>query len=78
MYSPFILPCKHSLLPKEAIKRANVRFAIEYFGSKINSGFAKYAYSSKVEGSRETYLKDVNAALVRVSIIKMEQKEKYL
>lgn len=58
-----------NLLPKEPIKRANVRFAIEYFASKIVAGFYKFAFNSKAEGARETYETEVNAALVRVSII---------
>lgn len=58
-----------SLLPKEAIKRANVRFAIEYFGTKVAGSFHKYAFNDKNEGALETYKADVNAALVRVSTL---------
>ncbi|CAO3639710.1 unnamed protein product [Mucor hiemalis] len=56
-----------NLLPKEAIKRANIRFAIEYFGSKINASVFKYVTNQKVEGSRATFESEVNSALVRVS-----------
>lgn len=64
-----VLPIKNKtrLLPKEAIKRAQIRFAIEYFSSKIQSGFHKYAFNFKAEGAREAYETDVNAGLVRVS-----------
>jgi glutathione S-transferase len=55
------------LLPKEPIKRANIRFAIEYFGSKVNASSYKYVFNSKAEGAREAYENDINAALVRVS-----------
>ncbi|CAO3639706.1 unnamed protein product [Mucor hiemalis] len=54
-----------NLLPKEAIKRANIRFAIEYFGSKINASVFKYVTNQKVEGSRATFESEVNSALVR-------------
>ncbi|KAI7894971.1 thioredoxin-like protein [Mucor mucedo] len=61
------------LLPKEAIKRAHVRFGIEYFASKITAGFNKYAFNYKGEGAREAYEVDVNAALVRFNEILTQQ-----
>jgi glutathione S-transferase len=57
-----------NLLPKEPLKRANIRFAIEYFSTKVNAVFYKYVFNSKAEGAREAFEKDVNAGLVRVSV----------
>ncbi|CAO3634581.1 unnamed protein product [Mucor hiemalis] len=62
-----------NLLPKEAIKRANVRFAIEYFGTKVAGSFHKYAFNDKNEGALETYKADVNAALVRFAELLTQQ-----
>ena len=56
-------------MPKEAIKRAHIRFAIEHFGSKVNASFFKYVFNHTAENARETFEKDVNAALARVSYL---------
>jgi glutathione S-transferase len=53
-------------LPKEAIKRANIRFAIEYFSSKVNANFFKYVFNTSAENARADFEKNVNADLVRV------------
>jgi hypothetical protein len=60
----------HSLLPKEALKRAHVRFAIEYFSSKINAEFYKYVFNQSAENARANFETNVNAGLIRVSITK--------
>lgn len=60
----------HSLLPKEALKRAHVRFAIEYFSSKINAEFYKYIFDQSAENARANFETNVNASLNRVSITK--------
>lgn len=59
--------CVYSLLPKEPLKRANIRFAIEYFSSKINTEFYKYVFNQSAENARENFETNVNAALIRVS-----------
>lgn len=56
-----------SLLPKEAIRRANVRFVIEFFTTKINGVFFKYLFGSQDEAAFEEFDKEINASLVRVS-----------
>jgi glutathione S-transferase len=58
--------CRNSLLPKEPLKRANVRFAIEYFGTKIAPEPYKY-FGNKAENALETFKKSINEALKRVS-----------
>lgn len=57
-----------SLLPKEPLKRAHVRFAIEYFSSKVNAEFYKYIFDQNAENARANFQTNVNAALNRVSI----------
>lgn len=56
------------MLPKEAIRRANVRFAIEFFGSKITPAFYKFVLNSKESGAFEQYKETINAGLERVRI----------
>lgn len=64
-------------MPKEAIKKANVRFAIEYFSSKINAAFFKYLMGDrKAEGALESFDKDINASLDRVSFINIRNWKK--
>lgn len=58
----------HSLLPKEPLKRAHVRFAIEYFSSKISAEFYKYVFNQSAENARANFETNVDAALNRVSI----------
>lgn len=56
-----------SLLPKEPLKRAHVRFAIEYFSSKVNAEFYKYIFDQSAENARANFETNVNVALNRVS-----------
>lgn len=57
----------YRLLPKEPLKRAHVRFAIEYFSSKINTEFYKYVINQSAENARENFETNINTALIRVS-----------
>lgn len=59
--------CMRRLLPKEPLKRAHVRFAIEYFSSKINTEFYKYVINQSAENARENFETNINTALIRVS-----------
>jgi glutathione S-transferase len=56
-------------LPDGALQRAQVRFAIEYFSSKISSEWYKFLQNFKSAEAREAYDKNINAALVRVRYI---------
>ncbi|KAI8881520.1 glutathione S-transferase [Backusella circina FSU 941] len=53
------------LLPDGALQRAQVRFAIEYFSSKISSEWYKLLQNFKSAEAREAYDKNINTALVR-------------
>ncbi|KAK4519764.1 Chitin deacetylase 1 [Mucor velutinosus] len=64
---------KANLLPKEPLKRANVRFAIEYFSSKISSEFYKYLFNQSAENARENFETNVNAALIRFNELLLQQ-----
>lgn len=56
-----------SLLPKDPIKRAEVRFVIEFFASKVAS--QQYALLSNFnEESAQKFKENVNAAYKRVSV----------
>jgi glutathione S-transferase len=65
----FILIVKNRLLPDGALQRAQVRFAIEYFSSKVSSEWYKFLQNFKSAEAREAYDKNINAALVRVRYI---------
>ncbi|CEP08342.1 hypothetical protein [Parasitella parasitica] len=62
-----------NLLPKEPLKRAYVRFAIEYFSSKINSEFYKYIFNQNAENARENFETNINASLVRFNELLLQQ-----
>ncbi|KAF1805323.1 thioredoxin-like protein [Mucor lusitanicus] len=62
-----------NLLPKEPLKRANIRFAIEYFSSKINTEFYKYVFNQSAENARENFETNVNAALIRFNELLLQQ-----
>ncbi|KAI8073595.1 glutathione S-transferase [Thamnidium elegans] len=64
---------KANLLPKEAIRRANVRFVIEFFTTKINGVFFKYLFGSQDESSFEEFDKEINASLVRLDKLLTQQ-----
>jgi hypothetical protein len=55
------------LLPKEAINRANIRFAIEFFGSKLSPSLYKFALNSKDVGAFDLFKETLNAGFKRVS-----------
>jgi glutathione S-transferase len=57
----------NSLLPKEPLKRANIRFAIEYYASNISPNIYSYA-RNKEANAEETFRENVNKAFKRVSI----------
>lgn len=60
-----------SLLPKDPLKRAYVRYFIEYYSSKVQSEFFKYAFNIKAENAFTDYEKNVSGALDRVSYTTM-------
>lgn len=63
----------YSLMPKEPIKRANIRFAIEHFGSKITPEMYKYAINSKEDaGALDKFKENVNTGLKRVRFFHRE------
>ncbi|KAL9548454.1 hypothetical protein MBANPS3_005667 [Mucor bainieri] len=61
------------LLPKEPLKRANIRFAIEYFSSKVSTEFYKYVFNQSAENARENFETNVNAALIRFNELLLQQ-----
>ncbi|KAI7907543.1 thioredoxin-like protein [Cokeromyces recurvatus] len=53
------------LLPEEPIKRANIRFAIEYFGSKVAPTLYKLIPNYTDANAIEEFKKNTNDALIR-------------
>lgn len=62
-----ILTSDFSLLPNDSLKRANIRFAIEFFGSYAFPEMLKYCYN-KEDNAVETFRANLNAAFKRVSL----------
>ncbi|RCI04033.1 hypothetical protein CU098_004651 [Rhizopus stolonifer] len=62
-----------NLLPKEPIKRANIRFVIEYFASKVAPEFYKLLMNFKAENAKADYEKNLNTALVRLDELLKQQ-----
>lgn len=56
-----------SLLPEDPVKRAEVRFVIEYFSSKISPLFYGVLRNMTDEGKKE-YVEKITGAYKRVSI----------
>jgi hypothetical protein len=56
-----------SLLPKEPLRRANVRFAIEFYASKF--GPEVFKYTSGPERNLEEFKTNINNAFKRVSLL---------
>ncbi|KAI9473907.1 MAG: glutathione S-transferase [Benjaminiella poitrasii] len=61
------------LLPDAPLKRANIRFAIEFFGTKIIPAHYKYVLNFHAEGAEEEYKKSTNAALVRFNELLLQE-----
>ena len=57
-----------SLLPQDPVKRAEVRFVIEYFSSKITPLFYGVLRNMTEEGKKE-YVEKITAGYKRVSIL---------
>lgn len=55
-----------SLLPKDPLKRAYIRYFIEIFSSKVNSEFFKFIFNIKEENARIEYEKNIGASFERV------------
>ncbi|OBZ85474.1 Glutathione S-transferase omega-2 [Choanephora cucurbitarum] len=62
-----------NLLPKDPLKRAQIRFAIEYFSSKVTPEFYKFLMNIKAENARADYEKNINQALTRFDELLKEQ-----
>ncbi|KAI8357277.1 glutathione S-transferase [Blakeslea trispora] len=62
-----------NLLPKDPLKRAQIRFAIEYFASKISPEFYKFVMNMKAEDARANYEKNINQGLVRFEELLKQQ-----
>ncbi|KAI8369810.1 glutathione S-transferase [Choanephora cucurbitarum] len=62
-----------NLLPKDPLKRAQIRFAIEYFSSKVTPEFYKFLMNIKAENARADYEKNINQALARFDELLKEQ-----
>ncbi|CAO3664853.1 hypothetical protein G6F70_009203 [Rhizopus microsporus] len=62
-----------NLLPKDPLKRAYVRYFIEYYSSKVQSEFFKYAFNIKAENAFTDYEKNVSGALDRVNELLVQQ-----
>lgn len=56
-----------SLLPEDPVKRAEVRFVIEYFSSKITPLFYFVLRNMTEEGKKE-YVEKITIAYKRVSV----------
>ncbi|KAI8885195.1 glutathione S-transferase [Backusella circina FSU 941] len=61
------------LLPESALQRAQIRFAIEYFGSKINGEWFKLINNHKSDEVREDYDKNINTAFNRFDELLRQQ-----
>lgn len=56
------------LLPDNALKRAQIRFFVEYFSSKVSPHQYKILGNLENKEARQTAYNDINTALVRVSV----------
>ncbi|KAI8969183.1 glutathione S-transferase [Mycotypha africana] len=68
-----------NLMPKKPLLRANVRFAIEWFGSKVNPHLYKCMLKfndADAADAIEDYKKNTNAALASFNDLLMKQSEK--
>jgi hypothetical protein len=56
------------LLPDNALKRAQIRFFVEYWSTKIGPQQWKILGNSENKEARQTAYNEINTALVRVSV----------
>lgn len=56
-----------SLISNDLVKRADSRYAIEFYGSSIGSDYNKYLNTCGEDGSFRHYKMVMNAHLLRVS-----------
>ena len=56
------------LLPDNALKRAQIRFFVEFWSSKIGPQQYKIIGNLENKEARQTAYNDINTALVRVSV----------
>ncbi|KAL9540039.1 hypothetical protein MBANPS3_009915 [Mucor bainieri] len=67
---------KANLLPREPLKRANARFAVEYFASMINSEIYKYLFNrSTQQHARKIFEINVNSAFIRFNELLLQQSQ---
>ncbi|KAG1463809.1 hypothetical protein G6F56_005207 [Rhizopus delemar] len=62
-----------NLLPQDPLKRAYIRYFIEFFSTKINSEFFKYLFNYKGEKAFENYEKNVSEAFERFNELLVQQ-----
>ncbi|KAI8578646.1 hypothetical protein K450DRAFT_245881 [Umbelopsis ramanniana AG] len=63
------------LLPDNALKRAQIRFFVEYWSSKISPQQWKIIGNLEDKEGRQTAYNDINAALVRINELLLEQSQ---
>ena len=68
----FQLLCR--LLPSDPVKRAQIRFAIEFYASKVTSAWYGFLRDFKKENLKN-YLDALDAAYARVSFLYYEKKK---
>ncbi|CAO3684855.1 unnamed protein product [Umbelopsis ramanniana] len=61
------------LLPDNALKRAQIRFFVEYFSSKVSPHQYKILGNLENKEARQIAYNDINTALVRVNELLLEQ-----
>ncbi|KAG2178414.1 hypothetical protein INT44_001566 [Umbelopsis vinacea] len=63
------------LLPDNALKRAQIRFFVEYWSSKVNPQQWKLLGARDDKEGRQTAYNDINAALARINELLLEQSQ---
>ncbi|KAI9497215.1 glutathione S-transferase [Zychaea mexicana] len=66
------LKSEKGLMPDDPTKRAQIRFAIEHYSSKIISTWANYMRNFK-DGDRQSYIDTLEAAYSRLNELLLEQ-----
>lgn len=54
------------MVSQDVMKRANSRFAANFYNEKISGDYHKFLYNFTAKDAFETYEKDLNAHLYRV------------